>query len=215
MKFLVKFIVFEILIFVNLSLAYANNVYFSEYDFKAESPTGTLLVLKDFIPQQQTTDYTCGPVCVNMLINYYECKPCHSELEVAELMGVNKYTGTIPAKIEKYFKALGYRVQFVSKAYPMKSYNDFLRMVKLNLQKKQPILVENALWGNHWRIIIGLDVLEASNENDDVLIFADPMDVADGKQDGYTVVNARQFFYSWFSLNTPLKLRQGLIVERK
>ena len=203
-----------LVLFISVCPANANNIYFNEIDFEKETPSETMLLLKKFKPLQQTTDYTCGPVCANMVVGYYEGQPRHSELETAELMGINAYTGAMPRKIEKYFNKLGYQVQPVSKKYALKSYEDFASMVTENIAQGTPIIVESADWGNHWRVIIGIDKLDTDNPNDDVLILADPMDVADGKQDGYTVENARRFFFSWFSVGTPLRVRQGLLVSR-
>lgn len=200
--------------FVSVCPANANNIYFNEIDFEKETPSETMLLLKKFKPIQQTTDYTCGPVCANMVVGYYEGQPRHSELETAELMGINAYTGTMPRKMEKYFDKLGYKVESVSKKYALKSYDNFVSMVEENIAKGTPIIVETADWGNHWRVIIGIDRMDANNPNNDVLVLADPMDVADGKQDGYAVENGRKFFFSWFSVGTPLRVRQGLLVSR-
>lgn len=201
------------LCFGSVCHADSDNVYFPKFDFKKELPTETILLLKDFKTIQQTTDYTCGPVCANMVISYYERQPRHSELETAELMGINAYTGTMPAKMEKYFKKLGYQVESISKKYELKSYEDFANMVTDNIQLGTPVIVESAVWGNHWRVIIGIDKLNDCTPNDDVLIMADPMDVADGMQDGYTIINARKFFFTWFSVGTPMRVRQGILVR--
>lgn len=214
MKLKYYLLAIALVLFVNVCPANANNIYFTELNFDNERPSETILLLNKFKPLQQTTDYTCGPVCANMVVGYYEGKPRHSELETAELMGINAYTGTMPRKLEKYFNRLDYQVQYVSKKYALKSYEDFAAMVEENIAKGTPIIVESADWGNHWRVIIGIDRLSASTPNDDVLIFADPMDVADGKQDGYAVENARKFFFSWFSVGTPMRVRQGLLVSR-
>lgn len=210
---LIPYLLSAILYFGSICYANSDNVYFSQIDFEKELPTETILMLKDFKPIQQTTDYTCGPVCADMVVRYYEGQSRHSELETVDIMGINAYTGTMPAKMEKYFKKLGYQVESISKKYDLKSYDDFATMVTDNIQQGTPIIVESAVWGNHWRIIIGMDRLTDNTPYDDVLIMADPMDIADGKQDGFTVINSRKFFYTWFSVGTPMRVRQGLIVR--
>ena len=40
-------------------------------------------------------------------------------------------------------------------------------------------------WAGHWQVLIGIDTCGTDNPYDDVLIFADPYDVTDHKQDGY------------------------------
>lgn len=212
MKF-IPYLLSAILCFGNVCHADSGNVYFPNIDFENNQPTDTLLLLKDFRPIQQTTEYTCGPVCADMVVKYYEGQPRHSEQETANIMGINACTGTMPAKMEKYFKKLGYQAEAIGKRYKLKSYDDFTAMVTENIQQGTAIIVESAVWGNHWRVIIGIDRLDDSTPNDDVLIMADPMDVADGKQDAYTVINARKFFFTWFSVGTPMRVRQGILVR--
>ena len=59
-------------------------------------------------------------------------------------------------------------------------------------------MVENVEWGGHWRVIIGYDSMGTESPLDDMLMFADPYDTCDHRQDGYTTQNAEKFFSMWF-----------------
>lgn len=59
-------------------------------------------------------------------------------------------------------------------------------------------MVENVFMGGHWRVIIGYDTMGTQTIADDVLIFADTYDVADHNQDGYSIENGENFFWTWF-----------------
>ena len=70
---------------------------------------------------------------------------------------------------------------------------DLMKFMKRNLLQGKSIIVENVEFGGHWRVIIGCDELY-----DDVLIFADPFDTSDHKQDGYTCGSLDRFYWMWF-----------------
>ena len=59
-------------------------------------------------------------------------------------------------------------------------------------------MVENVFMGGHWRVIIGYDTMGTQTIADDVLIFADTYDTADHNQDGYSIENGENFFWTWF-----------------
>ena len=59
-------------------------------------------------------------------------------------------------------------------------------------------MVENVEFGGHWRVIIGVDTMGTEIISDDVLIFDDPFDTSDHKQDGYAVGSLDRFYWMWF-----------------
>ena len=67
-----------------------------------------------------------------------------------------------------------------------------------NLSAGKPVIVENVEWSGHWRVIIGVDTMGTAELDDDVLIFADPYDTTDHKQDGYTIGSLDRFYSMWF-----------------
>ena len=48
-----------------------------------------------------------------------------------------------------------------------------------------PIMIDWVDWAGHWQVLIGIDACGTDTPYDDALIFANPYDVTDHKQDGY------------------------------
>ena len=195
------------------SLANAST-YFKSYDFSVERPTNTLNILSDFKAYQQTTDYSCAAVCVQML-EAYAGKAVHSEAELIKLMDINPQRGVTTDQLAKFLAKQGWQVEKSSSKRQLNSYEEFVEFVELNIANKLPIFVESSLWGGHWRLIIGIDKRGNAINEDDILILADPMDIADDVRDGYTIVNAGQFYYSWFDGNFgPMRrIRQWVVAK--
>lgn len=195
------------------SLANAST-YFKSYDFSVERPTSTLNILPGFKTYQQTTDYSCAAVCVQML-EANAGKVVHSEAELIKLMDIKPQRGVTTDKLAKFLVKQGWQVEKSSSKQPLNSYDDFVGFVEQNIANKLPIFVESSLWGGHWRLIIGIDKRGNAINEDDILILADPMDIADDVRDGYTIVNAGQFYYSWFDGNFgPMRrIRQWVVAK--
>ena len=60
-----------------------------------------------------------------------------------------------------------------------------------------PIMVDWVDWAGLWQVLIGIDTCGTDTPYDDVLIFADPYDVTDHKQDGYYTYPLGRFFGMW------------------
>ena len=56
------------------------------------------------------------------------------------------------------------------------------------------------------KVLIGIDTCNSESPYDDVLIFADPYDVTDHKQDGYYTFPLGRFFGMW---------REGVCAEKE
>lgn len=175
-----------------------NSPYFTAPDFYNMQPNENLLLLPKFKTRQQITGYTCAPAAASMVVEYFLGKQLHSEMEMAKIMHTNNINGTTIKGVAKYFEELGWEVKSsASEAAPNK-FSVFSRWVQSNLRANTPIIVENVEWGGHYRIIIGYDSMGTQYQGDDVLIMADPFDLADHVQDGYTIENAQNFYYMWF-----------------
>lgn len=188
--------------------------YFRSYDFSVDKPTATLMLLPNFKTYQQTTDYSCAAVCVQMF-EAYAGREVHTEAELIKLMGINPYRGVTTDQLAKFLAKQGWQVEKSLSKQPLNSYEVFVGFVEQNIASKQPIFVESSLWGGHWRLIIGIDKRGNAINEDDILILADPMDIADDVRDGYTIVNAGQFYYSWFDGNFgPMRrIRQWVVAK--
>ena len=149
------------------------------------------------------------------ILESYAGKAVHSETELIKLMDINPQQGVTTDQLAKFLAKQGWQVEKSSSKRQLNSYGEFLEFVELNIANKLPIFVESSIWGGHWRLIIGIDKRGNDIAEDDVLIMADPMDIADDVQDGYTIVNARQFFYSWFDGNFgPMRRTRQWVVAK-
>ncbi len=184
------------------------SIYFTAPDFYNMTSTDSLIILPNYPTYQQTTEYTCGPAAALTVLQYYKNYD-YDEMKISAEMKTKGYpVGTNPSDMVNFFKKIGWKVQSSLNSKPFESYADFQNFVVKNLRLGRPILVDNIEWGGHWRVIIGYDSMNTDSDLDDVLIFEDPYDTSDHKQDGYTVGNGWRFFSMWFAhSNTPKNQR--------
>ena len=175
-----------------------NSPYFPQLDIYNMKSNENLIILSNFKTQQQNTGYTCGPVAANMVVQHFNGQPLHKEMEIAKIMGTNKFNGTTTKEMVKYFDYIGWETRSSVKNIAPETYEDFLKFVTTNLKDNTPIIVENVDWGGHWRVIMGYDSMGTKHTGDDVLFMADPFDTSDHLQDGYNILSAERFFYMWF-----------------
>lgn len=87
------------------------------------------------------------------------------------------------------------------------------------LKQKLPVMVEWNDWDGHWVVIIGIDNNGTPDfYGDDILIFANPYDITDHRQDGYSIASLGSFFYSWQDraiAPKPYQLQPFLVVNIK
>lgn len=175
-----------------------NSPYFPALDFYNMKSNDHLTILSNFKTYQQTTGYTCGPAAAYMVVEHYLGKCPQSEMEIAKAMDTNNHNGTSVKGMMSYFEKVNWEVHSSTSSKTPKNYKAFLQFVEGNLKQNNPIMVENVEWGGHWRVIIGYDNMGTEYIGDDVLILADPFDLADHNQDGYNVEPAEKFYYMWF-----------------
>jgi len=137
---------------------------------------------------QQTTEYTCGPASVVTLLRYYGRNG--DEMQIAEEMGTSTTCGTTPEQMTVWLNKNGFDASWKEEGT--------LEMIRENLEKKIPVLIEWSDWGGHWVVAIGYDTRNTSDLMDDVIIFADPYDRHDDNPDGYDWFNAQRFYYMWY-----------------
>ncbi len=175
-----------------------NSPYFAAPDFYNMQPNENLLLLTKFKTRQQITGYTCGPAAAAMVVEHFLGNVPHGEMEMAKIMATNNINGTSIKGMVNYFKEIGWQVSSSLDKDNLQDYYAFQDFVQNNLRENTPIIVENVDWGGHYRVIIGYDTMGTKDIDDDVLILADPFDLADHKQDGYNIANAQKFYYMWF-----------------
>lgn len=175
-----------------------NSPYFAAPDIFNMKSNENLLLLEKFKTRQQITGYTCAPAAAAMVVEHFLGKLPHSEMEIAEIMQTNNINGTNIKGMANYYKKLGWQVKSSATDTTPKNFTAFTKFVSEHLQANTPIIVENVEWGGHYRVIIGYDTMGTKYHGDDVLIMADPFDLADHVQDGYNIENAQKFYYMWF-----------------
>lgn len=206
-----------------------NNKYFIHYDFYNMKSQDNLILLEKFKTFIQTTDYTCGPACLKMVLEYLTKKE-FDEIKLKNLCKTvpfpygTKLKGLIDGAnliIEK-FKSENLKIYSTldskknNNGYTFNNFIDFKKFVINNLTNGNPIIVENVDYGGHYKVIIGYDQVTSNNE-EDIIIFADPCDLNDGCIDGYNYFPAERFFYMWFDdhcLDKEERLQPFLVISK-
>ncbi len=178
---------------------HVDSTYFTDLDiYQLESINGRRVVLPHYPSYQQTTEYTCGPAAALTVLHWYGNKD-YDELRLAKEMKTKPYPyGTNVKNMVAFFEKIGWSVESSLRADKINRDSDFMAFLWYHLEKGRPVLVENVEWGGHWRVIVGYDTMGTESLLDDMLIFADPYDTCDHRQDGYTTQNASKFFSMWF-----------------
>ena len=150
--------------------------------------TGQGLTLLPLRAYQQTTSYTCGPATLITLLRYYQRDA--DELETAAQANCTPDKGTTPQNMVAWLEAHGFDVTWGE--------HGTLDLLRENLGKGVPTIVEWIDWGGHWVTVVGYDTMGTESPRDDVIYFADPADSIDGDRDGLTSAVARKFNAMWF-----------------
>jgi len=165
--------------------ATSSQYYVLDIGVRIPRPGFTVLPIAAY---QQTTEYTCGPAAVVTLLKYYGRSG--DEMTIAKEMGTGSTTGTTPQQMADWLQANGFKVSWGE--------GGSLGLIRENLVKNIPTLVEWSDWGGHWVVAIGYDTRNTDDPMDDVIIFADPYDRHDDHNDGIDWFNAQRFYYMWY-----------------
>lgn len=174
--------------------------YFCDIDFYNAHSTDTLTILPHFRTLQQTSDETCGPACIAMVLDYYgklgdwneeslyELRPDHSDLHgrgvcLEQMIGIFEKVG-------------GFELE-TTYDYLDRTYSINEDLFREYIEEGIPVLIAWSDRGSHCQVLIGYDTMGTPDPWDDVLILADPSDNHDHNQDGYTVYNAKRLIYSY------------------
>ena len=173
--------------------------YFSNVDFYNAKSTESLTILPQFKTIQQTSWWSCGVSCVEMVLNYYGKLGNWNEKTLADLRDDHSkiHIGTcLDQIIEMFDKVGGFELETT---YDYKDNLDAVNMafIKQHIKDGIPVIVGWNDWGGHWQVIIGYDDMGTEYEGDDVIIVADSFDTTDHNQDGYGVYGAERFIYNF------------------
>lgn len=179
---------------------HADSPYFAHPDIYNMTSTDTLTVLSHFKTMQQTSEWSCGVACAEMVLNWYGKLGDWNEETLAELRHsladteLADYPGTTLNQAIDIFEGVG-GFDVVSK----NNYQDgiWLNDIQRWLSEGKPVMICWNDWGGHWQVIIGYDDMGTEAENDDVFLVADPYDTTDHNQDGYGIYPAQRLMYNF------------------
>ena len=180
--------------------------YYVANDFYNMKSDGTLHLLEHFETYQQTREYTCGAACALMVLNWYGKKKYH-EIAVSQLVESHATRGSSVENIADFFDLIGWNVDFHADTdRKFETIEEVERFFVDTIDSGTPIMIDWVDWAGHWQVLIGIDTCGSESAYDDVLIFADPYDVTDHKQDGYYTFPLGRFLGMW---------REGACAEKK
>ena len=174
-----------------------NSRYYVANDFYNMKSEGTLHILEHFETYQQTKEYTCGAASALMVLNWYGKKK-YDELAVSQLVDSHTSKGSAVENIADFFDLIGWNVEFHADTKAKFETIEEAESFFINaIDSGTPVMVDWVDWAGHWQVLIGIDTCSTETPYDDVLIFADPYDVTDHKQDGYYTFPLGRFLGMW------------------
>lgn len=180
--------------------------YYVANDYFNMKSDATLHILYQFQTYQQTTEYTCGAASALMVLNWFGQKQYH-EKAIAALLESHATKGSSVENIADLFDLLGWNVDcHKSTDCRFQTVEEAEQAIIGYIDRGIPIMVDWVDWAGHWQVLMGIDTCGTDTPYDDVLIFADPYDVTDHKQDGYYTYPLGRFFGMW---------REGPCVQKK
>ena len=173
--------------------------YFYRADFYNAKSENGLYILPQFQTIQQTSWWSCGVSCTEMVLDYFDQRGDWNEESLTALRENHEdlHIGTCLDQIIDMFEAVGgFELETT---YDYEDNLDAITMsfIRERIEAGTPILVGWNDWGGHWQVIIGYDTMSTEYEGDDVIIVADPFDTTDHNQDGYGVYGAERFIYNF------------------
>ena len=141
-----------------------------------------------------------------MVLNWYGKKKYH-EIAVNQLVESHATRGSSVENIADFFDLIGWNVDFHADTdRKFETIEEVERFFVDTIDSGTPIMIDWVDWAGHWQVLIGIDTCGSESAYDDVLIFADPYDVTDHKQDGYYTFPLGRFLGMW---------REGACAEKK
>ncbi|MBO5973724.1 MAG: hypothetical protein J6Q16_03410 [Clostridia bacterium] len=201
--------------------------YILTQDYYNMSSTPERLIFPQFSSYQQTMRDSSGLACLLMILNYMG-EDVHSEY--TELALLQKYeevnqttvfgSGTTEEGLIKLIDSLGlgYTATNAVSGYSGGFTKDNMDYFFCNaiLDGKFVLVRYQSSVGHGWKVVIGYDNLgnikntltgeELDHFGDDVMIFAEPYDGWDHKQDGYATERAQDFYAWWKTMSNDGKI---------
>jgi hypothetical protein len=200
---------------------HADSPYFYDKDFYNAKSQDGFYIIPQFKTIQQTSWWSCGISCTEMVLNHFGKRDEWNEQSLANLRRDHseQHMGTCLDQIIDMFKAVGGFELETTYDYADNPDDVNMSFIKEHIAQGIPVIVGWNDWGGHWQVIIGYDTMGTEYEGDDVIIVADPFDTTDHNQDGYSVYGAERFIYNFtffdFFGEAPDHLRDKCFVAVK
>lgn len=165
---------------------------------------------------QQTTDYTCGPAAAMSLVRWYNVFSdadlnSATEMRIAQEMNTGSHTsshpGTMAPAIVAWLEKNGFDATWGT--------NGSLEMIRNNLKKGIPTIVEWSDWGGHWVVATGYYAgSQAPEKGRDTIFFADSGAhwTSVNNPEGIVSFNADRFYYMWYDALYSDKIVKGVYI---
>ena len=130
--------------------------YHPSLDFYNMKSGGGLIILENFKTYQQTTEVTCGPACLVMLLEYYGMYEGQDDREWYALREDKEKPESMLKDLIVMLESLGEWDIFSTYSLddPGEVPGD---LILSSLREGKPVIIGDDDWGGHWRIIIGYD----------------------------------------------------------
>ncbi|KAH0787042.1 Peptidase C39 like family protein [Histomonas meleagridis] len=192
--------------YVNSGRDRLNSKYFTMLDYYNMKSDDTLTIFPKFKTFLQTSKYTDSIACFNMILNYLGYDT-YDEPYLAEVFDVGtdkrkavNHTGygTPPRCLEAGIQSLGFdtlnQTTLPNSTTIKENYYEFKNWILDSIRYNNPIIFLTVEWGASYVVPIGVDTMGTDYGMDDVLIIANPHDLADHRIDGYTVWGLYRFY---------------------
>jgi hypothetical protein len=191
-----------------------SSIGIADYYKLLADPDRNFKYLKDFKGYQQTSNYTCAAAVVMSVLNFYgklsdEELNRKTEMKIAKEIGTSKEHGSNPQQIVKWFENNGFKAKYGT--------DGTLKMIKENIRKGIPVIVEWIDWGGHWAAVCGYHKrINEEKKRVDTIFLADPSVYwyAPDNPLGIASVSALRFKFMWFDVKhfNPGKLIENIYI---
>ena len=105
----------------------------------------------------------------------------------------------MPGNLEKGISEYGYDYESKRKGFDkdkIPSYDEleFSEYLKNSLKNNESVIILSNDWG-YYTIVIGYDDMGTENNEDDIVIIADPFDTSDHINDRYTILSFERLYF--------------------
>ena len=185
------------------------------YNTKSTNEEYPLTLYPNFMPYQQTMQNSSAFACLVMAFNMLNMDIANTYSEVSLVEKYQQFTGESINDSDITQKKLNNFIFSLNSSFTEgvrfgaglnRSYEgDVSSGIASSLNNGDIILVRYRSPADYgWKLIIGLDQMGTESPLDDTLIFANPYDVSDHYQDGYSTARLSNFVVWWADIDDKL-----------